>query len=405
MNKKKIWQVLAVCVLLLFFGACAEMTGKSLDEKNRIIRGSPGSGKQSVDLELDAGTVLKNYNYELTVPAEKVNEKMAKEYFRKAEEEIDKDFFTDGEKADYVTDSVHMRESYADKMVKAEWTLDSYQYVDIDGKIQSKNIGKDGNLVKASVELSCGSYRENYAFSFQVYPKKLSEKEQILKDISAAVEKQCDQEGSKYLKLPEKAGGIALKWKEKKQHLVLKILFFEILILVLLTLTAAERKRTEEKNRKDQMLLDYSEIVSKLLILLGSGMSLEQAWNRISAQYHDKRQKKEIPKRAIYEEMVITNYEIMDGESVKRAYQKFAERVDVGSYQRLIRILLQNLQTVSRGLCQLLEQEAESALEEKKALARKLGEEAGTRMLMPLMLMLGIVIAIIMVPAMMSFRL
>ena len=233
----------------------------------------------------------------------------------------------------------------------------------------------------------------------------MSEKEQILKDISAAVEKQCDQEGSKYLKLPEKAGGIALKWKEKKQHLVLKILFFEILILVLLTLTAAERKRTEEKNRKDQMLLDYSEIVSKLLILLGSGMSLEQAWNRISAQYHDKRQKKEIPKRAIYEEMVITNYEIMDGESVKRAYQKFAERVDVGSYQRLIRILLQNLQTGSRGLCQLLEQEAESALEEKKALARKLGEEAGTRMLMPLMLMLGIVIAIIMVPAMMSFRL
>ena len=95
----------------------------------------------------------------------------------------------------------------------------------------------------------------------------------------------------------------------------------------------------------------------------------------------------------------------MDGESVKRAYQKFAERVDVGSYQRLIRILLQNLQTGSRGLCQLLEQEAESALEEKKALARKLGEEAGTRMLMPLMLMLGIVIAIIMVPAMMSFQL
>ena len=403
MNKKKIWQVLAVCVLLLFFGACAEMTGKSLDEKNRIIRGSPGSGKQSVDLELDAGTVLKNYNYELTVPAEKVNEKMAKEYFRKAEEEIDKDFFTDGEKADYVTDSVHMRESYADKMVKAEWTLDSYQYVDIDGKIQSKNIGKDGNLVKASVELSCGSYRENYAFSFQVYPKKLSEKEQILKDISAAVEKQCDQEGSKYLKLPEKAGGIALKWKEKKQHLVLKILFFEILILVLLTLTAAERKRTEEKNRKDQMLLDYSEIVSKLLILLGSGMSLKQSLNRISARYFDKRQKNQTKERYLYEELLITNHEIEDGESERLAYQKFGERIGLNCYNRLIRILIQNLRTGSRGLCELLGQEAAVALEERKALARKLGEEAGTKMLLPLIMMLGIVIAIIMVPAMQSF--
>lgn len=39
------------------------------------------------------------------------------------------------------------------------------------------------------------------------------------------------------------------------------------------------------------MKLDYAEVVSKLLILLGAGMSLKQAWNRISAQYSDKRQK------------------------------------------------------------------------------------------------------------------
>ena len=100
--------------------------------------------------------------------------------------------------------------------------------------------------------------------------------------------------------------------------------------------------------------------------------------------------------------MIITNHEILDGESERLAYQKFGERVDLGEYQRLIRILLQNLQTGSRGLCKLLEQE--SALEERKALACKLGEEAGTKMLLPLMMMLGIVIAIIMIPAMLSFQ-
>ena len=55
-------------------------------------------------------------------------------------------------------------------------------------------------------------------------------------------------------------------------------------------------------------------------------------------------------------------------------------------------------------MCQLLEQEAETALEERRAMARKLGEEAGTKMLLPLILMLGIVIAIIMVPAIQSFN-
>jgi len=166
-----------------------------------------------------------------------------------------------------------------------------------------------------------------------------------------------------------------------------------------------ERKRTAEKERKEQMLLDYSDVVSKLLILLGSGMTLKQAWNRISAQYSDKRKKKETDKRYIYEEMLTTNHAMLDGESERSAYQKFGERTDLAVYQRLMRILLQNLQTGSRGLCQLLAQESESAMEERKALARKLGEEAGTKMLLPLMLMLGIVIAIIMVPAMLSFQL
>ena len=195
-----------------------------------------------------------------------------------------------------------------------------------------------------------------------------------------------------------------LQWKEKKQHLVWKILFFEVLVLFLTAGIVLERKRTADHIKKEQMKLDYAEVVSKLLILLGAGMSLKQAWNRISAQYSDKRQKKQIKERYIYEEMIITNHEILDGESERLAYQKFGERVDLGEYQRLIRILLQNLQTGSRGLCKLLEQESENALEERKALACKLGEEAGTKMLLPLMMMLGIVIAIIMIPAMLSFQ-
>ena len=44
------------------------------------------------------------------------------------------------------------------------------------------------------------------------------------------------------------------------------------------------------------MMLDYSEVVSKLLILMGAGMSLKQSWNTISARYSDKRKKKEVPK-------------------------------------------------------------------------------------------------------------
>jgi hypothetical protein len=375
---------------------------------------------------------LKDYDYQISVPAQCIDEKTAQSYFSQAEKEIDETFFPEGEEAAHVTEQVHMKPSYVKGLVKADWTLDQYNAVDVDGTIREDQLDPQGELVQASVALTCEKYREEYTFSFQVYPKVMSQQEKVIHEIAADVEQQSTQEGERYLTLPDQAAGVKLQWKEKKQqstqegeryltlpdqaagvklqwkekkqHLVWKILFFEVLVLFLMAGIVLERKRTADHIKKEQMKLDYAEVVSKLLILLGAGMSLKQAWNRISAQYSDKRQKKQIKERHIYEEMIITNHEILDGESERLAYQKFGERVDLGEYQRLIRILLQNLQTGSRGLCKLLEQESENALEERKALACKLGEEAGTKMLLPLMMMLGIVIAIIMIPAMLSFQ-
>ena len=51
-----------------------------------------------------------------------------------------------------------------------------------------------------------------------------------------------------------------------------------------------------------------------------------------------------------------------------------------------------------------MEQESADAFEERKNLAKKYGEEAGTKLLLPMMIMFGIVVAVIMVPAMMSMR-
>lgn len=235
-----------------------------------------------------------------------------------------------------------------------------------------------------------------------VHPE-LTEAEQLLTDIQNAITMEGSKEGETYFHLPQQVDGVTLEWREPKQYLLIKVLFFEIVIMVLLYFVVQERKRTEEKERQDQMRLDYAEFVNKLLILLGSGMSLKQSLNRISARYLDKRQKKQTKKRFLYEELLVTNYEIQDGESERRAYQKFGERTGLSCYHRLVRILIQNLQTGNRGLCELLGQEATVALEERKALAKKLGEEAGTKMLLPLIMMLGIVIAIIMVPAMQSF--
>ena len=52
----------------------------------------------------------------------------------------------------------------------------------------------------------------------------------------------------------------------------------------------------------------------------------------------------------------------------------------------------------------LLEQEAQNAFEERKHAAKRYGEEAGTKLLFPMMLMLGIVMVILLVPAVLAFQ-
>ena len=65
-------------------------------------------------------------------------------------------------------------------------------------------------------------------------------------------------------------------------------------------------------------------------------------------------------------------------------------------------ILLKNLKKGSQGLLPLLEQEAREAFEIRKRNARTEGEKAAVRLLLPMGLMLLVVLAILMVPALLA---
>ena len=54
-----------------------------------------------------------------------------------------------------------------------------------------------------------------------------------------------------------------------------------------LLLTAKERstRQSGQKTEENQLLLDYPEVVSKLMIFLGAGMTVRTAWERIARDY------------------------------------------------------------------------------------------------------------------------
>ena len=109
-------------------------------------------------------------------------------------------------------------------------------------------------------------------------------------------------------------------------------------------------------------------------------------------------------RKKAYEEMVNVMYKISGGASEGECYEEYGIRCNLSEYRKFGMMLSQNLRKGTRGLTELLEREAEDAFEQRKNLAKKAGEEAGTKLMIPLFLMLIIVFAIVIVPAFFSIR-
>ena len=133
-------------------------------------------------------------------------------------------------------------------------------------------------------------------------------------------------------------------------------------------------------------------------------MTTRQAWNRIGDQYSFKRKSNLQPQRLVYEAILRMNRRLTEGETERIAYQKFSEESPAGCYRKLMRILLGNLEMGTQGISIRLEEESRQAFDQKILQAKKRGEEISTKMLVPLMGMLLIVMGIIMLPALMQFQ-
>ena len=83
----------------------------------------------------------------------------------------------------------------------------------------------------------------------------------------------------------------------------------------------------------------------------------------------------------------------------RTAYEGFGKRTGIREYVRLSTFLLQNLKKGSTTLLGQLQEETRAAEELRMQNARKLSEEAATKLLLPMVLLLVIVMVMIMVPA------
>ena len=100
--------------------------------------------------------------------------------------------------------------------------------------------------------------------------------------------------------------------------------------------------------------------------------------------------------------MLLACYEMEQGVGEAAAYEEFGQKCGNLHYLKFGSLPSQNLKKAPAAWWSFWNRRRKWN-GERKSLARKLGEEAGTKLLLPMLLMLILVIVILMVPAILSF--
>ena len=142
------------------------------------------------------------------------------------------------------------------------------------------------------------------------------------------------------------------------------------------------------ERKHDEILSDYPEILSKLTLLVNAGMVIREAWIKVAYTCD----------RAMYKEMQLTSEEMNNGVSELDALHNFAQRCSVKEIRKFASILSQNIQKGGSELTMSLRYMNEESWEEKKHRAKRKGETAGTKLMIPLMIMFVGILFMIIVP-------
>lgn len=400
-------RILGVLMAAALLGGAAEVAGSRnavLLEGNLLARRENGEGSYEKELKLYAEGNEDAVIYLVEVPEQRLTEEEEQGYLAAAKEEIEQEFPGNNASVNSIREQVEIHDSYQNGKVEAEWNFDNSQVMDYEGKVIAEELPEEGTLVRARVTLTCGTSGSIEEFYFQVFSTVPDETTAFWKQLENIIAVQSEKQGEEYLELPNMVGNHVLKWEEKRDYTPEKILIFGGILATFIPLLERSRRQEQIKKRNRLLEMEYSDLVSKMALLLSSGMTLQGAWKKIAAAYEEKRRIDAVAEMPAYEEMVTACREMESGIGEQRAYERFGERCRQARYRKFSNILAQNLRKGNQGIVLLLEQEAESAFEERKSTAKRYGEEAGTKLLFPMMIMLGIVILILMIPAVFTFQ-
>lgn len=397
--------IMVVNTVALFMLLLGNEESKLL-EGQYLIRPETTSSDETVNLHVKLEGEDTTYENDVEVPVNA--RKYAREEYEKvvnsSKEQLKILVLGENRSLDMVNKPLNLSSSIEGTALEIDWDINS-EVVRQDGTIDYTLVPEKGVDVKLIALLKYQIYETKYEIAIRVYPQKFTKEELLEKKIEYAIAVSNEKNGeSERLILPKEIESQPVKFTEPKKETSYQFLTLGLFLAILLG--AALDSQIEKKCRKrtQQVMLDYPELINKFVLLLGAGMTVKRAWEKIVLEYEEKRKRNLIDMRYAYEEMRVTYHELCNGTNEVYAYERYGHRIKEIPYIKLASLLGQNVTKGLRGVLDSLEHEASIALQQRKEVAKRLGEEAATKLLLPMGMMLLIVLVMIMVPALSSLK-
>ena len=366
-----------------------------------LRRNNWGEGKRTSTLTAEIEGIKESLD--ITVSEEMYDAQEVRKIFSESGQTLENMILGDNVSTEEVRSNLNFAAQLPDTGIRISWDTDQHDVIDTSGNVYNEDIAEDGILVEITAYLSYAEEKSSHQFYVRVLPEKRSSSERLADELQRELleaDEETKTEG--YLILPGEIDGKKVSWSPEKDNRAYAVLVIGIGTACLLCVSDKQNKKEQEKKKIVEMKRDYPRLINRLNLYIGAGMTVRRAWFCIAADYQEKKDQQ--GERQAYEEMVKTMNRIQSGLSEGECYEEYGIRCGLVIYRKFGTMLSQNLRKGSRGITELLRKESDEAFEERKNTAKKLGEEAGTKMMIPLFMMLAVVFAIVIIPALFSVR-
>lgn len=385
--------------IVFFLGAEAVDTDRQTVDKG-ILKRNPWGQRDAVYEFYAEGLEEGTVDLTVTVPSRRLSPEEFHQRMPEISETLLSGILGSNVSLDQIRTDLELPEELPGYGIQVAWESERPELLSSMGLLNQEGLrGVDpsrGETFSLMAELSCGEEKELVTVPITVLPEEMTQGERLAERIDSLALEDMENET---VRLMEEFEGVPITYRRKGRFQNAVLLVLGGVLAACLWMKEKNDEQLQKKRREESLTAAYPDLVSGFLVLTGAGYSIRQAWKKT---VQDRKQSETLPFSEVYQEMQVTLNQMETGTPEAFAYVWFGKRCGLRCYTRFSGILESSLRTGGSSLRSLLEPEMEEAFKIQADLARRKGEEASTKLLIPMFGMLGIVMVMVTAPAFFS---